>query len=94
MNQWGNKVFTALAEEAAFTSNILGEGVTQLAKANYAMRGLYFSSFSSISLGIERLGKLCILLDYYISSDGSFPKEEYVRKFGHDLGKLYEITAC
>lgn len=88
----GNKVFTALAEEAAFTSNILGEGVTQLAKANYAMRGLYFSSFSSISLGIERLGKLCILLDYYIRSDGSFPKEEYVRKFGHDLGKLYEMS--
>ncbi len=56
------------------------------------MRGLYFSSFSSISLGIERLGKLCILLDCYIRSDGSFPKEEYVRKFGHDLGKLYEMS--
>ncbi|MEZ3441921.1 hypothetical protein [uncultured Alistipes sp.] len=54
----GNKVFTALAEEAAFKSKILGEGVTQLAKANYAMRGLYFSSFSSISLGIERLGEI------------------------------------
>ena len=29
-------------------------------------------------------GKLCILLDYYISSDGSFPKD--------DLGKLYEMS--
>lgn len=87
-----NKVFTALSEEAAFTSQILKLGVTQLAKANYAMRGLYFVAFSSISLGIERLGKLCILLDYYIHNECGFPNEEFIRKYGHDLNSLYLMS--
>lgn len=87
-----NKVFIALSEEAAFTGQILKSGITQLAKANYAMRGLYFVAFSSVSLGIERLGKLCILLDYYIHNECKFPNEETIKKYGHDLNSLYLMS--
>lgn len=84
-----NQTFLSLSEEAAFTSEILKSGVTKLGKANYAQRGLYFEAFTNISLGIERLGKLCVLLDYYIHNNMTFPNEDYIRKIGHDLSELY-----
>ena len=85
-----NQVFQALLDEATFTREILGSGVTQLGKANYARKGLYFESFTSISTGLERIGKLCLMLDHYINNDGVFPESDDLKKsIGHDLAKLY-----
>ena len=82
--------FDALLNEAHFTRNILGAGVTQIRKANYAQKGMYFQSFSSLSIGLERISKLCIVLDYYTQHNGVFPTNEYIKKeIGHDLIKLY-----
>ena len=38
------KTFRALLEEAQFTKEILAIGVTQLYKANYASKGIYYQS--------------------------------------------------
>jgi hypothetical protein len=84
-------IFTALLEEAKFTREVLGSGVTQIGKANYAQKGIYFQAFSNLSIGLERIGKLCLILDYYLTSNGKFPDQEYLKnKIGHDLTKLYE----
>jgi hypothetical protein len=64
--------FQALLKEAQFTKEMLGTGATQIRNANYATRGVYFQAFTSLSTGLERLGKLCILLDYFIEH-GKFP---------------------
>jgi len=86
-----NKTFQILSEEAQFTSKILGIGLTQLGKANFTQKGLYFSSFTGISTGLERIGKLCLILHYYIKNQGEFPDERYLKyDIGHDLEKLYE----
>ena len=88
-----NKNFVALLEEGQFTFQILGNGVTQIGKANYAQKGYYFSSFTSLSTGLERLGKLCVIVDYYLKNDCQFPCEgKYFRKIGHDLESLYQIS--
>jgi len=84
-----NEVFTALSKEGQFAFEILHSGVTQLRKANYAKKGLYYQSFINLTVGIERIAKLCILLDYYIDSNGKFPNDKFVRKIGHDINKLY-----
>ncbi|MBX2959758.1 MAG: hypothetical protein KF732_07340 [Flavobacteriales bacterium] len=86
-----NKIFHSIADEAQFTREILGSGITQLGKANYGKRGMYFLAFTAISTGLERIGKLCLTLDFYIQNDGRFPDNQYLKnQIGHDLVKLYK----
>lgn len=86
-----NKNFSTLINEAQFTQEILANGATQIGKVNYAKKGMYFSSFTSLSTGLERIGKLCLILDYYISHKGNFPSENFLKnEIGHDLVNLYE----
>lgn len=82
--------FNTLIDEAQFTREILGTGVNRIGKANYAQKGIYFDAFTGLSTGLERIGKLCLILDFYISNNGTFPNDSFVRKnFGHDLVKIY-----
>ncbi|MDG3582948.1 hypothetical protein [Galbibacter pacificus] len=86
-----NKTFYILIDEAQFTRDILGSGITQIGRANYGQRGMYFQAFTGISTGLERIGKLCLLLDYYIQHNGTFPDDKYLKnEIGHDLIKIYE----
>lgn len=87
-----SKVFSAFLEEALFTREILAIGVTQLYKANYSTKGMYYQTFICLSTGIERMTKLCILLDYYIDNYGKLPSENYIRTYGHKISDLFE--AC
>ncbi|SMF49896.1 hypothetical protein SAMN02745962_04238 [Pseudomonas sp. LAIL14HWK12:I11] len=74
-----------------FCKELLGAGATQIRKANYANQGMYFQAFSNLSIGLERIGKLCLTLDHFIVTNGEFPTEEHLKnKIGHDLMKLYK----
>ncbi len=86
-----NEKFNALSNECAFAYEILASGITQIRKANYSKKGIYYQSFISLSVGLERLSKLCILFDYYISNNGEFPTDKFLRNLGHDINKLYNI---
>lgn len=85
-----DKTFKILIREAAFTKEMLGSGVTQIRKANYATPGIYAQSFAALSIGFERIGKLCLILDYYIKNNGKFPDFNEMKKVGHDLIKIKE----
>lgn len=84
-----NKIFSAFLKEAQFTKEILGIGVTQLYKANYAAKGIYYQSFTCLSTGIERMEKLCLILYYYIQNQGVLPPEKCIRSYGHKIPDLY-----
>ena len=90
MDKYYRSEFVALLNEASFTKDILGIGVTQLYKANYAKIGTYYQAFTCLSTGVERIGKLCLILDSYIEDKGKFPDENYIRKHGHRITGLYE----
>ncbi len=84
-------VYKAFLNEALFTKEILGLGINQIRKANYATKGIYYEAFTCLSTGLERIGKLCLILDYYINSNGALPNIKYMKKgIGHDLVKLYK----
>lgn len=84
------KIFRALSQEAMFCLELLGSGATQIRKANYATQGLYFQAFTNLSIGLERIGKLCLTLDHFIETNGEFPTENYLKHtIGHDLSELY-----
>ncbi|UTW05161.1 hypothetical protein KDX31_09275 [Amphritea atlantica] len=86
-----NETFKALIKEAQFTKEILGAGATQIRNANYSRKGVYFQSFTSLSTGLERIGKLCLMLDYYIDNDGDFPDFKYLKNdIGHKIDVLYK----
>jgi len=85
-----NSTFLAFLNEAQFTKELLAIGVTQLRKANYATKGIYYQSFTCLSTGIERMEKLCLILDYYILNDGILPHENYIRSHGHKTLILFQ----
>ncbi|MGH8385517.1 MAG: hypothetical protein ACRESJ_08475 [Pseudomonas sp.] len=86
-----SKLREAFTSEALFTKELLGYGATQIRRANYATQGLYFQSFNNLSIGLERIGKICLILDFFVRTKGTFPTDEYLRKtIGHDLIKIYE----
>jgi hypothetical protein len=82
--------FRALQREALLTKQMLGAGATYIYKANYALHGMYFQAFTSLSVGLERLGKLCVMLDHAIDNGGAFPTDSQMRDIGHDLVDLYK----
>ncbi len=78
-----------MIREATFTKEILGSGATQIRKANYASHGIYAQAFAGLSVGIERIGKLCLILDHYIENNGRFPDFNYLKnQIGHKLELL------
>lgn len=86
-----SKEFYAFREEAQFTNEILSVGITELGRANYATKGKYYEAFVCLSTGIERIGKLCVILDHYIDNNGELPDYKYLKSnFGHDLEELYK----
>jgi hypothetical protein len=86
-----NATFLALLKEAHFTKEMLGSGATQIRAANYAKKGTYLQAFTSLATGLERMGKLCLMLDHYIETGGNFPNQLQLKKeIGHKLLVLYE----
>lgn len=86
-----NQTFQALLREAQFTKEMLATGATQIRNANYATKGVYFQAFTSLSTGLERIGKLCLMLDHYIDTGGAFPTlKDLKQQIGHKLLLLYE----
>ena len=67
-----NTIRNAFLNEAHFTREMLGAGATQIRQANYSQKGIYAQAFTSLSTGLERIGKLCYLLDTYIENGASF----------------------
>jgi hypothetical protein len=85
-----SQMFQALLKEALFTKEILGSGATQIRNANYATQGAYFQAFTSLSTGLERLGKLNLMLDYHIDH-GKFPDIKQMKnEICHDISLIYK----
>ena len=84
-----SQTFLALLKEGQFTKDLLGAGATQIRRANYASKGTYFQAFTSLATGLERVGKLALIVDHYIENNGRFPDFNYLKNdIGHDLIKL------
>jgi hypothetical protein len=86
-----NANFDALLKESEFTKEMLGSGATYIRKANYASKGVYFQALTNLSTGLERIGKLCLMLDHYLTNNGNFPDDTYMRNVvGHKLRLIYQ----
>lgn len=86
-------IFHCFLKEASFAREVLGLGITRISEANYAFKGVYYDSFVCISTGLERIGKICLILDYYIDN-AKFPDNNYLKKqIGHDIKQIFKQIA-
>lgn len=91
-NPWEIPEWHAIGREAALVRHLVGSGATALGRANYANQtGEYYTAFFGLSVGLERLAKLILVVDYAISNGGQMPEQKVVRKFGH---KLVDLTSA
>lgn len=82
-----------LLNEAKLTYSMLGNGLNSLRKSTILNVGLYYQSFFSLSIGIERLLKMIIIIKYRCENNGLFPTSEEIniKNFGHNIIKLIDF---
>jgi hypothetical protein len=89
-----SRVFVTLLREGTLTAELLCAGVTTLRKATMPRSGLYELALFNLSIGFERICKLVVLIDYYLTNKAAFPSNDLLKKnYGHDLDKLFPSVA-
>lgn len=83
-----NKIWQALAREAALAAEHLAIGATIIGKANYAETAYYGQAFFALATGFERAAKLSLVIDHALKNNGQFPTSKVLRDYGHNLSAL------
>ncbi|WP_318414122.1 hypothetical protein [Photobacterium leiognathi] len=84
--------FVLLQQEGFLTQSSLSQGLTNLRKANMGdkEKGLFYSAFFQLSIGIERLMKLTILLEYMLENKLEVMTDKQLKhQYGHKIKDLY-----
>lgn len=87
-----NEIFQAIAREAGLAAEHLAIGASALEKSNYAHQSHYYQAFFALSVGFERCTKLALLIDYTLEHNGSFPSNEIIKNYRHNIRNLLEQT--
>jgi hypothetical protein len=82
-------VRAALLREGAIAAQLIGSGITTLRRAASARPGLLVSAFFNLSIGLERIGKLVVVMDHYVASRWKFPDDSKLRGLHHDLEAVF-----
>lgn len=72
-------------QESSLISSCIYQGLTDLRKANIENRGLFYTAFYNLAIGLERLLKLTLIIDHMQSNNLSCPTSDDIRRLGHDL---------
>jgi hypothetical protein len=83
-----SQTYQLLEQESLIVRSCLCTGLTDLRKANQE-KGRNYTAFFQLSIGIERMAKLALILDYMAQNNLQAPGERHVRAYGHDLVTLY-----
>jgi hypothetical protein len=88
--------FLLLQQEGSLIRTLIAQGLTSLRSANVNKKGDYYAAFFGLSIGLERLLKVIIILDYMARNDLRAPTGLMVKKSGgrsgHDLLELLKNT--
>ena len=87
-NPMSTPEWRAISLECKLIAQLCGAGLTSIGKADYGDgMGEYYSAFFSLSIGLERFGKLIYCLSEQRRS-GVFPSDRQLRDYGHDLTEI------
>src|SRR5882757_10700227 len=83
--------FIALSREAGVAAMSMAEGLTAMRKADFTRHAYASHSFFAVSIGLERLMKLIVLYEYWLTHNKKFPDNGYLKSLGHQIVKLFEV---
>ncbi len=85
--------FFLLRQETLLVESSLAAGVTAVRNGTLMDRGKLYSGFFQLSIGMERLFKLILVIDFMVSNRLSRPTNKWLRDYGHDLVRLYDAAS-
>ncbi|MEG6502795.1 MULTISPECIES: hypothetical protein [unclassified Desulfovibrio] len=77
-----------LVSEAGLIEWMLYTGLTLTRNSNEAPTGKTCAGFYNLSIGIERLCKLIVIIDYMANNDLTPPPKSTIKSYSHDITKL------
>jgi hypothetical protein len=87
-------LFTLFLQEGHLLRSCLTSGLTALRSASPERKDQCYCAFFQLSMGLERLLKLILILNYMAEHNGKVPNREWLRscggKTGHDIAILME----
>lgn len=83
------KKYGLILRELKVAKDLLNSGITTIGNANQEHMGLYYSAFTDLSQGLERLMKVIIILRF-ISERNKLPTKKEIQSFSHNLEALYK----
>ena len=85
-----SEVFVLLQQEGYLIRSCLLSGMESLRKANIGdAKGLFYSAFLNLSMGLERFMKVILIIDYMVNNDLAPPPFQNVKRYGHGLEDLF-----
>ena len=82
-----------LEQEGLLAQACLCNGLTALRRANLGgKKGLFYSAFFELSIGIERVLKLVLILDHMARNQLVPPDSKTVEDYGHKLRALFDAA--
>ena len=81
-------LYRILEQESLVVRSCICTGLTELRNASLNEKGRYYAGFFQIAIGIERMAKLALILDYMAQNNLRPPGQQTVRTYGHDLETL------
>ena len=82
--------FILMQQEGHLISSCLTTGLTVLRCANVHNKGAFYSALFNLSVGIERLLKAIIIMEYMLKNKLSVPTKKQLRSYGHNITELYD----
>ncbi|MCK4115381.1 hypothetical protein [Acinetobacter radioresistens] len=92
---YGSTDFNDLLQECFLARTSILSGIEYLIKANIydESDGLFYSSFFSLSIGIERFLKIALVAEYMYTHNFQKPNEKFLTQKSHNILKLFNECA-
>jgi hypothetical protein len=87
-----SQTYLRLQNEAYLAEGCLRSALASLLRSNSSERGALYAALFNYSNGLERLLKLCLILDHCAGTEGRLPDRQKIKNFGHDVGMLYNCA--
>jgi len=84
-----NQRFIFLQQEAYLFQFCIASGLTHLSKCGSSDKGPFYGGLANLSVGIERLLKVVVVIDYFIDNKFSFPSKQSLKSRGHNITELF-----
>jgi len=86
------RTFFMLQQEAFLIRSCLTTGLNALRKATSAEQGQFYTAFFQLSIGLERLMKVTLILDYLIDNNLQISSDANIKPYSHDLLGLFDAV--